>query len=183
VNHRNLFFGVTAVLGIVADQVTKAWVTSSIELYRGEIVVIPHIFSIVHARNPGAAFGLLRDQPNARLVFLVMTVLAVGVCADMFRRLPKDDRFVSFTLGLILSGALGNAIDRARFGYVVDFLRFYTDHPPLQSWLIERVGTYEYPSFNVADSALVVGVILFFLHYLLLGDRETADAAPTASST
>lgn len=180
---RNLFFGITAVLGLVLDQLTKAWVVSSIELYRGEVVVVPHLLSIVHARNPGAAFGFLRDSPNARTLFLVMTVVAVGVCADMFRRLPKDDRFVSFTLGLILSGALGNAVDRFRFGYVIDFIRFYTDHPPLQAWLVERLGTYEYPSFNVADSALVVGVILFFLHYLLLGDREATDAAPSVPTT
>ncbi len=179
-NPRNVVFWATLVVGVVADQLSKAWIVANLELYRGEVVVIPGLFSLVHSQNPGAAFGFMRDGKYNREIFLAMTLVAVAVCIDMYRRLPKEERFASFTLGLILSGAIGNAIDRVRFGYVTDFLRFYTDHPPLKAWLIERIGTYEYPSFNVADSALVVGVTVFFLHYLLMGDREVADV-PTAT--
>jgi signal peptidase II len=178
VNRRNLIFFVVCVLGILADQVTKWWVVQNIALGTGEIVVIDGFLSIVHAQNPGAAFGMLRGFEYRHLVFLAFTLVAVGVILDLFRKLPRDDWFMSTTLGLILSGAIGNAIDRARMRYVTDFIRVYTDQPDLKQWLIETVGTYEWPSFNIADANLVVGV-LFFMVYQFFFDNsgEVADQA------
>jgi len=119
--------------------------------------------------------GLLSNLPEVwRLtIFLGMTVIALFVILDLYRRLPKSDVFMSTTLALVLSGAIGNAIDRIHQTTVTDFLRFYTDHPPLRDWLQSHWPYMaEYPSFNVADSALVVGIGMFLFHYLFLEEKE-----------
>ena len=174
----NIFIIITLV-SLALDQATKIWVRQAEAINpTGYIKVIPGFFDIVHRENPGAAFGLLSGLPEAlRLtIFLGFTVIAIFVILDLYRRLPKNDTFMSSTLALVLSGALGNAIDRIYQGTVTDFLRFYTDHPPLKSWL-ESNWPYmsEYPSFNVADSALVVGVGMFLFHYLFLEEKEQAE--------
>jgi len=178
VNRRNVVFLIICVLGVVIDQGTKWWVVNNIALATGEIVVIDNFLSIVHAQNPGAAFGMLRNFEYRHLVFLAFTAVAVGVIVDLFRKLPPDDWFMSTTLGLILSGAVGNAIDRARMRYVTDFIRVYTDQPDARAWLIETVGTNEWPSFNIADANLVVGVILFMIYQFFFDNSgELAESA------
>lgn len=177
-SRRDLVFLVTTVLGVIADQATKWWIVANVELGTGEIEVIPGFLSIVHAQNPGAAFGMLRSFEYRHYVFLVFTLIAAAVILDLFRKLPKTDWFMSLTLGLILSGAIGNAIDRVRQKVVTDFIRVYTDAPALKQWLIETFGTYEWPSFNVADAALVVGVAFFVLHHLFVGEPGEAEPAP-----
>jgi signal peptidase II len=182
-NPKTLFFTLMCVGGLILDQVTKYWIRANLELHRGQIEVIPGLFSLVHTENPGAAGGFLRSFEYRQYVFLGFTVIALGVIIDLWRKLPSSDRFMSTTLGLILSGALGNAIDRVHKQTVTDFLRVYTENPSLKTWLIDRVGTNEWPSFNVADSALVVGVGLFMIHYLFLEEKEPASAPPSAPST
>ena len=169
-----LFWGF-CVVGIILDQLTKYWVYTTLAYNKDEITIIPGFLSIVHAQNPGAAMGLLRDFEYRQYLFLVFTLLAVAVVVDLFRRLPKEDWFMSTTLGLILSGAIGNAIDRVHKGTVTDFIRVYTEEPSLKTWLIQTFGTNEWPSFNVADSALVVGVILFMVHYIFLEEEDTDE--------
>lgn len=176
-SRRNIAFLLTVVLGVLADQFTKAWVVANIEHRVGEIVIVPGWLSLVHAQNHGAAWGMLSDFAYRHLVFGAFTVVAVGFLVDTLRRLPRDDTFVAGSLGLILSGALGNAIDRVRQQYVTDFVRVYTEHPTLAPWLRENLGSNEWPSFNVADSALVVGVILFLVYFLVAEDREPEPAA------
>ena len=180
-NRRNVVFVVVTILGLLLDQGTKWWVVQNIDAHTGAIPVIAGFFEIVHAQNPGAAMGMLRDNPYRYQMFLAFTVVACGVILDLFRRLPKDDAFMATTLGLILSGALGNAMDRVlNEGHrVTDFLRFYTDNPNWRAWLASYHLPSEYPSFNVADSALVVGVGMFLLHYLFLEEKEPeVRAAP-----
>lgn len=171
-NRKTVIFVLVVVLGVILDQVTKIWVVNNIEYGVGEIVIIPEFFSLVHAQNPGAAGGFLADMPYARYLFLGFTVIAVGIILDLWRRLPPSDWFMSTTMGLILSGAIGNAIDRVDKGTVTDFLLVYTESPGLKRWLIDTVGTNQWPSFNVADSALVVGVGLFLMHYLFIEEHE-----------
>jgi signal peptidase II len=89
---------------------------------------------------------------------------------------------MSTTLGMIMSGAIGNAIDRIHKGTVTDFIRVYSDSPSIKSWLIETFGTNEWPSFNVADSALVVGIILFLLHYIFLEEEEVLEEASNSDT-
>ena len=173
VSRKAKLFWSVCVVGIILDQITKIWVYTSLTYNRDEITVIPGFLSIVHAQNPGAAWGILRDFEYRHYVFLTFTVIAVGIVIDLFRRLPKDDWFMSSTLGLILSGALGNGIDRAHKGTVTDFIRVYADSPSIKTWLIDTFGTNEWPSFNIADSALVVGIILFMFYYIFLEEEET----------
>lgn len=177
-HRRDLVCLLAFVIGLIADQASKAWIVANIELHRGKIDIIPGFLSLVHAQNPGAAMGMLADFEYRQYVFGVFTVIAFAVLADLFRRLPKNDAFMAGTLGLIVSGAAGNAIDRIRQQYVTDFIRVYTEHPQLKPWLIQTVGDNEWPSFNIADSALVVGVTLFLIHYLFLDENDPEPEPP-----
>ncbi|MCA9566419.1 MAG: signal peptidase II [Myxococcales bacterium] len=180
---RNVLFAVTTVVWLLLDQVTKLWIEGNLAYRVDEIVVIPGFLSIVHAQNPGAAFGLLGGFGNRHVVFVVFTLVALWIVYDMFRKLARDAVFMPIALGLVLSGALGNAFDRARQQYVTDFIRVYTDNPSIKAWLIDNFGTYEWPSFNIADTALVIGVGMFVIHGLFLEKKEepapAGDAAPT----
>ncbi|MFH1468687.1 MAG: signal peptidase II [Pseudomonadota bacterium] len=174
-----IFFTVAAVM-VAADQASKQAVVRNIRYLRESVEVIPGFLALVHTKNPGAAIGIFGDLPvNVRLtIFGVFTVVAVAVILSFLWQLPARDRFQSFTLGLIFSGALGNAIDRAFYEkhMVVDFIRIYTEHEGVGNFLRQHFGTNEYPTFNVADSAIVVGVALFLLRYLFLDDsKEGSD--------
>ena len=114
------------------------------------IPVIPGIFNIVHAENPGAAFSMLADAPPlVRGVFLIgVSLLLIAIIGSMLWRLPaKSSVFITAALALVFGGALGNLWDRALRGTVTDFLQVY-------------IGSYEFPSFNVADSAITIGAAL-----------------------
>jgi signal peptidase II len=177
-NRRNAIFVGATVIGAVIDQLTKWWIVANIEYRTGEIKVIDGFLSIVHAQNPGAAFGLLGGSGYRLVIFGVFTVVALWVVFDMLRKLPRNDWFVSLALGLILSGAIGNAIDRIRQQYVTDFIRVYTDIPSVRDWLIANFGTYEWPSFNVADTALVIGVAMIALHWFFVERHQKSEPAP-----
>lgn len=146
-SRRLLYLGVSAFI-IVADQLSKAVIADKIPVSTS-IPVVPGLFDLTHVKNRGAAFGLFAtlDHPLrtvllnaiAFLVFLAVLVYAFRA-AVTFTRLQSG-------LALILGGAVGNLIDRVRLGSVTDFLDFY-------------LGTYRWPAFNVADSAITVGVLL-----------------------
>lgn len=130
---------------IILDQATKAVIIR--RLYLNEAIeVIPGFFSIVYFRNPGAAFGIFNRGGILSLVFLIGASIAALVIIAVLLRQARDS-FTSFTLSLIAGGAVGNLIDRVRFGTVVDFLYFY-------------IRDYHWPAFNVADSAITAGVML-----------------------
>lgn len=133
--------------GVVAlDQWTKAWVVGNFALYQSR-PVIPGVFRLTYLRNPGAAFSFLADRAEGfrRPFFLVVTFIALAVILGVVARLPRDRRGLLVALSLVFGGAVGNLIDRIRWGEVVDFLDFY--------W-----RTHHWPPFNVADSAICVGV-------------------------
>ena len=137
---------------VVADQITKAIVLSKMALYQS-ISVVPGFFSLTHIHNPGGAFGFLAQQ-NATLrigVFIFASAVAIVLIFIFYRQIPKTHPILSAGLALIFGGALGNLIDRLRFGKVVDFFDFY-------------VGRMHWPAFNVADSAITVGVAIFLAH-------------------
>lgn len=165
---RNVWFALVALVVLLLDQGSKIAITQNLA-YRTDVVeVIPGFFQLVHVRNSGAAFGMLADHDYRMAVFAVFTLFAVGVIASLFRELKPEERYLPATLGLILGGAIGNGIDRVHKQAVTDFLRFYVDHPDVKRWLIDTFGTNQYPSFNVADMAIVAGVGLFVVHYLFL---------------
>ncbi|HUI05911.1 MAG TPA: signal peptidase II [Verrucomicrobiae bacterium] len=144
------------------DQFAKWWVVHSIRPEESR-TIIAGFFSLVDWRNTGAAWGILRDYNLVLTVISVLTVLALYVFRHSFQLHRWGSRIV---LGLIAGGIIGNLIDRIRIGHVIDFLYFY-------------IGRYHWPAFNVADSAICVGVGL----YIILSWRgsHAAQKAPTAS--
>jgi signal peptidase II len=174
-------FSVVAIVFTVLDQVTKIWVRKNLTLYDEGIPVIPGFFDIVHAENPGAAFGMLGGAENRMIFFAIFTVIAVGVLGQMLWQLPKDDRLQNLALAFITSGAIGNAIDRVQKQSVTDFLRVYTDNPSAKAKLVEWFGTAEWPSFNVADAAIVIGLGLFVVHWFFF-ERDADDAESPADA-
>lgn len=146
-----------AILG--ADQLTKGLVIANVAL--GERVnLIGDLVQVWHAQNRGASFSLLQ---GATILFLVVTVLSVGMVVYFHRSLRERGWWVHLVLGVILGGTLGNFVDRLRQGYVTD-------------WLSIGVGDLRWPTFNVADSSLVVGICVLVL-YLLLVNPGVAEAA------
>lgn len=136
---------IIAVLIIVADQLSKYFVTSLMQA--GEsIPLIENFLHLTFVRNPGAAFGML---PYQTIFFVIITVAVVLFIVYYYRLLSADHRLLRFSLALLLGGAIGNLIDRLRTGYVIDFIDF-------KIWP---------PVFNVADSAIVIGIGLFLIAY------------------
>ncbi len=158
-NYR-IFAAVTAA-SLVIDQATKVLVDRTMALYQS-IPVIDGFFSITYMRNRGAAFSFLADFDYRRPFFIAITLLAIAVIAVTFRKLRDDQRLAAFSLSLIFSGAVGNLIDRVRLGEVIDFLDVY--------W-----KTHHWPAFNVADSAICVGVALLALDMLREERRRPRD--------
>ncbi len=170
-------FGAVAVIFTVADQASKIWVRANLAEHVDELQIIPGFLSFIHAENPGAAFSLLRDSAYRLHVFGAFTVLAVLMIGNMVRTLPARERFLNVAFALVMSGAVGNAIDRVVQGTVTDFIRMYTEAPGLKAWLVAQVGTAEWPTYNIADIAIVVGLAMVAFHSLVL-DREGQAAAP-----
>ena len=141
-----------AILIIIVDQLTKAWVMSSLDLREvGQVAVWPPIFNFTWVENRGVSFGLFGDG-SARWMLSAFSVVVAGILG--WWALKADRRLLVSAIGLIMGGAIGNVIDRIRFGFVVDFLDFS--------------GTGVFPwVFNVADSAITIGVILLVLDSVL----------------
>lgn len=150
----------TALAILVADQVSKALVVATLAL--GERVrVLDDVVQIWHAQNRGAAFSLFQ---GGSIVFLVVSVLSVGMVAYFHRGLRSRAWWLHLVLGIILGGTLGNFVDRLRQGYVTD-------------WVSVGFGDTRWPTFNVADSSIVVGIGALVLYLLLNNpDRQEAPA-------
>jgi len=147
---RTHYLTLTALV-VLFDALTKWMIATHVELHDA-ISVIPNLFSIVHVRNNGAAFGIGANAESHIVPFLLnggaIAVFCIVVVYAL--RTSLDERVLQTGLHLILGGAIGNLVDRFRFGYVVDFLDFY-------------VGDHHWPAFNVADSAICIGIGLLFL--------------------
>ena len=140
-------------LVVILDRLTKLWIVAKVSAF-SVIPVIPGFFNIVHAENPGAAFSMLADAPpqwRGIVLIGISTVVMVFIAALLWR--PLDSRWMRISLPLVFGGALGNLLDRIFRGTVTDFLQVF-------------LGRYEYPSFNVADSAISIGACLLVLDLL-----------------
>jgi len=155
---RNVVFPLTALLVVAADQVSKIWIRAN--LARGESLPETGLFRLTHVHNTGASFGLFQDQSlPLTIVALIGIVVILLVVLLVYRRYPFfDSRLGNPALGLVLGGTVGNLVDRLRFGYVTDFI---------------DIGIW--PAFNIADSAITVGVILFAYSLLSLAGTENTD--------
>lgn len=151
-----------ALATLALDQFTKWLVVTSLAL--GESIyplpALSRLFSLTYVTNTGAAFGLLKE---AGMVFVFVAIVVITIIVLYMRRVPADQQLVRVALGLQLGGALGNLIDRLRLGHVVDFI-------DLKFW----------PVFNVADSAIVIGVALLAIAFWR--QERAAARSPEPSS-
>jgi signal peptidase II len=144
---------------LVVDQLTKWAVTESFSHLQSK--PITGFFNLVLAHNYGAAFSMLADaggwqRPLFSAIALTATIVIVWLLAK-----HRDEKVFCAGLSLILAGALGNLIDRLRFGYVVDFLDFHLEQAAgICGWLSANAGTCHWPAFNVADSSIFIGAAL-----------------------
>ena len=143
---------VFALLVVVFDQLTKAWVLSGLDLREmGRVNILPPILNFTWVENRGVSFGLFGDG-SARWMLSLFSIIVAGILG--WWALRADRRLLITAIGLVMGGAIGNVIDRIRFGFVVDFIDFS--------------GTGVFPwVFNIADSAITIGVVLLILDSLL----------------
>lgn len=146
---------ILSIIIIFLDQITKYF--AIINLKNGpSSVIVPDFFKLVYVENYGAAFGILKHK---KAFFIVITLIVVLLIAlFLFKYQAKLNIFMKIGSGLLLGGAVGNLIDRIRFGYVVDFVS------------MRLFNRYEYPVFNVADMAIVVGTLI--LLFIILFDKQ-----------
>lgn len=147
-----LYFLIVLVL-LACDQVSKYWIISTMNLYEMR-EIIPGLFNLVHVTNKGAAFSMLAsvDSPLRHWFFVsVNSAAVIGLTIAAFK---MPDQWYRVAFAMVGAGALGNLIDRLRFGAVIDFLDIY-------------LGSYHWPAFNVADSSICVGVGLLLILNIL----------------
>jgi signal peptidase II len=148
----------TALAILIVDQLTKALVVANLAI--GEQArVLGDVVQVWHAQNRGAAFSLFQ---GGTILFLIVSVLSIGMVAWFHRSLRDRAAWLHIVLGIILGGTLGNFIDRLRQGYVTD-------------WLSVGIGETRWPTFNVADSSVVVGIGILVV-YLLLNNPDRREA-------
>jgi signal peptidase II len=151
---RYLFLAGVVGTVFVVDQITKGLIQRTMRLHES-IPIIDRLFSLTYIRNPGAAFGLFAEHGNGlRMAFFVtISVVAILFLWSLFLKTPKEAFLGRLSIAMVMGGALGNLVDRVRFGEVIDFLDFY-------------IGTYHWPAFNMADSCISVGVALMLWYFI-----------------
>ncbi|MFM8535113.1 MAG: signal peptidase II [Acidimicrobiia bacterium] len=152
---------VVVITVVILDQVTKAMIRPMLSLHESR-EVIPNLLDLTRVHNTGAAFGMLNsvEFPFKTLVLSLVATIALAGVAWYALTVPPSDRLARIGIAGVLGGAIGNLIDRAKDGYVLDFVDAY--------W-----GTWHFWAFNVADAAITVGVIFMILDILGLGKRAS----------
>jgi signal peptidase II len=168
-NPRYLVLIAIALTILFLDQVAKFWIHHSMRLHES-IVIVEGFFAITYIRNPGAAFGFLADLSHQfRFYFFVsVSILALIFLGIFFYKTPREDLLTQVGISLVVGGAFGNLIDRLRLGEVIDFLDFF-------------VGPYHWPAFNVADSAISIGLALLILQLFLRSKAEAVKGYPPSA--
>jgi signal peptidase II len=179
-------FAIVSVLSLIADQITKIWARASLpvqghgtgpagqclipdDLMTGHCAgvmkpVIDGFWDHTLSMNPGSAFGLFGGQSFARVMLSIIGIAAVGGMVWMLNKSRPDQKVLHWALAFVAGGAVGNLVDRIYYGVVTDFV----------SW---HVGAHRWPTFNVADIVLVIGVGLMFIDIQKEGKREKAEKA------
>ena len=171
---RNVLFGVFAVISLVLDQWTKVLArTHLLPLGPWKTkVIVPNYFDLRYSENTGVAFGMFQRLTGGRILLTVVALAALLLVGYYLKRSGPRQHRLHVALGLIGGGAIGNLVDRIAFGKVTDFI-------------VWHVGQHEWPAFNIADSALVVGVALMALDMLAdkRGHTTEADAPPASAGS
>src|SRR5579883_274498 len=166
-SRKYVVFSVVFLVSLIADQATKWWARASLApLYR-PIVVIQGYFDLQYSENTGAAFGLFRGLSHGREMLFVVGTIALVVIITFLRRVRPDRLRIAAELGLIAGGAVGNILDRVLYGKVSDFI-------------VWKYHGHVWPTFNIADAALVVGVIALLLDAKADDTVNAAAAAPSS---
>lgn len=194
-NFKYILFAIVTIGFVILDQATKIWVIRNIKgprmvvkdvnildkfgvtleewaSFPTSIDVIPGLFSLVHTQNTGAAFGIMEGQ---MIVFAIFTTIAFGTIVLTLAQMPDEDHFQNWALALLTSGVIGNAIDRVHKQSVTDFLHVYSEDPDIVPLLVNVIGSNAWPSFNVADAAIVIGMIMFGIFYVFLEKDHEDD--------
>jgi len=160
---KGIFVVIVASVVLVLDQVTKWYIRGTLGLYES-IPVFDSFFHITHARNTGGAFSLFAGASPALRVpfFFAVTMVALVALIYFLRQVGERQRLLQFALAGILGGAIGNFIDRMLIGSVTDFLDVH-------------YGEWAWPTFNVADSFITIGMVVLLLHSLLSSNVEPAE--------
>lgn len=164
IRRRLLIPAIVAAVVITIDQMTKAWVLRIWPIPNsGDIPIIANWLDLTYVQNTGVAFGLFGGMPQLfTVISLIIVVLAIRL---YLKHIPDDRGWLALSLGLIVGGAIGNIIDRIRFGYVVDFIKTFDGR---------------FPVFNIADSCIVIGVgmMILFLSLSEARPRPVRSVAP-----
>lgn len=154
---------IVTVVVVILDQITKAMIRPSLALHESR-EVIPGFLDLTRVHNTGAAFGMLNtaEFPFKTMVLSIVAAVALGGVAWYAATVPLTDRLARLGIAGVLGGAIGNLLDRARSGYVLDFVDAY--------W-----GDWHFWAFNVADAAITVGVIFMILDILGVGKRRASN--------
>lgn len=172
-NKKDIFWklGYLLVTGAVfmIDQTTKSWAVRRLR-FDGDQEVIPGFLNFVYAQNPGVAFSMLDDHGDAgRWGLSAVALVAAALVLYFFWRTPRSDDRILGALALLLAGIIGNVVDRARLGFVVDFIDV-------------QFGNWHYPTFNVADMAICFGAGLLILD-MFLSKKPVAEKAEVGQSS
>lgn len=154
-----------ASLTIALDQTTKAMVVAKMPLHK-PFEIIEGFLNLVYVRNKGAAFGIFSSLSDGfrEPMFAVVSVIALGLVIYYLYSARKDQWLLALSLGFILGGASGNIIDRVRVGYVVDFIDAH-------------IYSHHWPTFNVADSAITVGIIIMAVEVIFFEPMASQEPA------
>ncbi len=150
---------ITCLVVLSLDQFTKYTVQKDLPLHH-RVEVIPGFFNLTHVRNTGGAFGIFGGRRSGwgTLFFMGVSVLAIGSILFFIQRIKEHEKILALSFSLVLAGAIGNLIDRLRYGEVIDFLEFY-------------LSSFFWPAFNIADSAICIGIGLMAFQ-LVIGDQK-----------
>lgn len=178
-----LFLALLSIFVLVADLGSKWWAVKALEKDGFRLPakeIIKGRLAFVLARNPGGAWGMFHDQPEKvrKPFFVVVSIVAVVVIVGMYRKLDKKQRALKWGLPLVLGGALGNLVDRVRYGQVIDFI-------DVVYWKTKLGIERHWPTFNVADIAICIGVLLMAVDFLFPHKRPAVarKPAPAAPAT
>lgn len=150
---------------LFVDQWSKYAVQQRLTLHQ-RVEVFQGFFNLTHVRNTGGAFGIFGGERGGigTFLFVIISLVAIGIILFLFTKVREDEKNLPFSFSLVLSGAIGNLIDRLRYGEVVDFLDFYR-------------FSYHWPAFNIADSVICIGIGLLAFD-LLIRDRKKLKGSP-----
>jgi len=177
-----LFLGVVSIISLASDIITKNWAEKALDGYPGNIPVWKNHIAFVLAKNKGGAWGLLQgaNESVRRPFFLLVSLAAIAFIVTLYRKLLPQQQALKWGLPLVLGGALGNVFDRIRYGSVIDFIDFH---------IILSGRDHHWPTFNVADIAICVGVGLMAVdmfsakrHVSPEAGNEAAPAPPAAEA-